>query len=146
MNRDHLETAKAVLAKASLGDQTFARPDPGILAFWAEALGGIDREAALRAVTAHYTEDHRRLMPSDIVKRVRAEQPHSTGPILTEIPLGYVPDADPDDVPAYLAALRDKRFVKAPDVEPDPERARRLIADTIAARAAAANRTESEAS
>jgi hypothetical protein len=109
MNREHLITAKLVLAKASLGDQTFSKPDPGVMAFWAEALADIDRQAALRAVTAHYTEEHRRIMPADVIKRVRAEA--ATFVTFEHRNFNAVPDADPDDVPAYLEALRAGVFV-----------------------------------
>jgi hypothetical protein len=102
-------TARAVLAAASLGDQTFAKPDPGILAFWAEILGDVDLSAALRAVKAHYTEEHRRIMPADVIKRVRAERVSFRTFELDNF--NAVPDADPDDVPAYLDALRAGRLV-----------------------------------
>jgi hypothetical protein len=69
-----IDTAKAVLAKASLSDQTFAHPDLGIAVAWAEILGDIDRDAALRAVTAHYANETRRLMPADVLRRVKVEQ------------------------------------------------------------------------
>lgn len=103
------DTAKAVLAKASLGDPTLSRPDDGVLAFWAEQLADVDRAAALRAVTAHYSEEHRRIMPSDVLKRVRAESAHQRTYDLATF--NAVPDADPDDVPAYLTALRAGRLI-----------------------------------
>jgi hypothetical protein len=102
-------TAKAVLAKASLYDQTMAKPDPGILDAWTEAIGAIDLNAALRAVAAHYTEEHRRIMPADVIKRVRAERVSFRTFELDNF--NAVPDADPDDVPAYLDALRSGRLV-----------------------------------
>lgn len=96
-----LETAAAVLAKASLYDPTFARPDAGVAVAWAEALGPVDKADALQAVADHYATQTRRVMPADVlagVKRIRTER-------VTRDP-EPVPDADPDDVPAYLAALR----------------------------------------
>lgn len=70
-----IDTAKAVLAKASLYDQSFAHPDAGIAVAWCEALGDIDRDAALRAVTTHYRQPGpRRIMPGDVIDCVRTEQ------------------------------------------------------------------------
>jgi len=113
------DTAKAVLAKASLGDRTFSRPDAGVLAFWAEQLHDVDPAAALRAVTAHYSEEHRRIMPSDVLKRVRAESAAQRRQDYDQV--NAVPDADPDDVPAYLAALRAGRLVdNSPAAQPRP--------------------------
>jgi hypothetical protein len=128
------ETAKAVLAKAALGDPTLSRPDPGVLAFWAEQMVGIDRDAALRAVTSHYSEEHRRIMPADVRCRVAAEGVADEAAAGNPIPLNHVPDADPDDVPAYLAALRAKRFVNESPTEYHPDRSvatRALIASTL---------------
>ena len=104
------QIAAAVLAKAGGYDQTMAKPDPVILAAWAESLDGIDRAAAMRAVTAHYSEEHRRIMPSDVLKRVRAESARQRTADLV-MSFNAVPDADPDDVPAYLEALRAGRLV-----------------------------------
>jgi hypothetical protein len=130
MNEQHLDTARAVLATASLGDQTFARADPGILTFWAQALGGIDKAAALRAVVAHYIDEHRRIMPSDVIKRVRAEE--ASVKSYEERHFNAVPDADPDDVPAYLEALRSGRYVNNSPTEYDTERPiRQIIASTL---------------
>lgn len=95
-----LETAKAVLAKASLYDQTFAKPDLGIAVAWSSLIGGLDRDDALQAVEDHYGAQTRRLMPADIlvgVKRLRAAR--------LERDPEPVPDADPDDIHAYKAAL-----------------------------------------
>lgn len=123
------DTAKAVLAKASLGDSTIPRSDPGVLAWWAEKLDGIDPQAALRAVDAHYTDEHRKVMPSDIIKRVKAEQANDPG-IAT---FNAVPDADPDDVPAYLDALRAGRLI---DESPKTQRPMpQLVTEILRAKA-----------
>jgi hypothetical protein len=103
------DTAKAVLAKASLGDSTIPQSDPGVLHWWAEKLEGIDVQAALRAVDAHYSEEHRKVMPADIIKRVKAEQAYNRYPDIATF--NAIPDADPDDVPAYLDALRAGRLI-----------------------------------
>lgn len=102
-----LSTAKAVLAKASLFDQTLATPDLAIAVAWAEALGNIDQDDALDAVTSHYTTQTRRIMPADViagVKRIRGER-------LRLLPSSELEpaDADPSDVVGYLDAVRDRR-------------------------------------
>jgi hypothetical protein len=110
------DTAKAVLAKASLGDSTIPKPDAGVLEFWAEQLVGIAVDEGVRAVTAHYAEEVRKIMPADVIKRVTAERK-------TRFDIGdfnAVPDADPDDVPAWLAALRAGRLVDESPKEPRP--------------------------
>jgi hypothetical protein len=107
-----IDTAKAVLAKASLFDQTFARPDMGIAVAWAEAFGDMDQADAMQVVTEHYRSQTRRLMPADVldgVRRIRNAR-------LAEAPEA-VPDADPDDVLAYQRALRAQRHRVADGTE-----------------------------
>jgi Asp-tRNA(Asn)/Glu-tRNA(Gln) amidotransferase A subunit family amidase len=63
---------------------------------WHEILSDLDFEDAKLAVVAHYRTETRRVMPADIraaVKKIRAER--VTHP-------DEIPDADPDDVPAYV--------------------------------------------
>jgi hypothetical protein len=100
-----LDTAKAVLAKASLLDQTFAKPDLGIAVAWAEALGDMDQADACEAVTQHYRAENSRLMPKDVITGVRRIRSNRLAELAEE-----VPDADPNDVAAYLAALREQRY------------------------------------
>jgi hypothetical protein len=108
MTEDALTTASYVLGKASLLDQTIAKPDPGILAAWAEQLEGITPHEGIRAVQAHYGDETRRIMPADVIKRVRAERATLQRPEQPD--LNAVPDADPDDVNAWLEALRAGRL------------------------------------
>jgi hypothetical protein len=121
-------TAAMVLAKAAAFDPTFPKPDAMILAAWSEALAGINPQSALNAVTAHYRASSVRIMPADVLRIVRAQPRPVTDAHM-------VPDADPDDVPAYLAALRSGRLVDANrDVVPQPERVRALVAQALEAR------------
>jgi hypothetical protein len=74
---------------------------------WHEILSDLDFDDAKLAVVAHYRTETRRVMPADIraaVKKIRAER--VTHP-------DEIPDADPDDVPAYVVALRQGRYVRA---------------------------------
>lgn len=73
-------------------------------AAWRQALGDLPLDDCRAAVTAHYAERTEWVMPAHVragVKRMRADR-------LERAPLA-IPDADPDDVPAYLAAVRSGR-------------------------------------
>lgn len=131
-----VEAAEAVLAAASLVDSTMPKPDVNVLRMWAEILGDIDVDAAKRAIVAHYTDEHRRVMPADIRRRVSAEQAVSRAQrIVDGTNCNEVPDADPDDVPAYLAALRAGRLVDRSPRDPHtPRPVAALVASTLAQR------------
>lgn len=115
---DQVATASIVLGKASLLDQTFARPDAGIAFAWAEAMGDVNRDDALSVVTEHYRAETRRIMPKDILdgvrrlRRARLEQDPQA-----------IPDVDPDDpdfTRKYIQALRDGNFRSAEGEKPRP--------------------------
>jgi hypothetical protein len=125
------DTAKAVLAKASLYDQTFARPDPGILRAWAEAFQGIAVDDGLQAVADHYGPKNlqtRRLMPADVIRSVRQMRAERIERAVENVP---DLDADPDDVAGYLAALREHRY-RVGDGTEKQRPVRQLIEGTIA--------------
>lgn len=102
-----IETAKAVLAKASLYDQSFANPDMGIAVAWAEAFGEIDCRDALNTVTDHYSQPApRRIMPGDVidgVRRIRAER-------VRRVPSAELdpPDVDPANAELWVDAKRSR--------------------------------------
>ena len=79
---------------------------------WAKALGDINQDDACDAVTEHYRNETRRLMPADVINGVRRirEARLSAAP-------EQVPDADPDDVLAYQRALREQRHRVADGTE-----------------------------
>jgi len=71
---------------------------------WHKAIGDLNADECRSAVTAHYTRSREWCMPFDVrnsVKALRADR-------LARAVEG-APDADPDDVPEYLRALRDGR-------------------------------------
>lgn len=132
-----LDTAKAVLGKASLLDPRMPGPDQGIAAAWAETLGNVNRADALAVVTAHYQKpDAPRLMAGDVlagVKRIRAER-------LRAVPSSALEpaDVDPSDVEAYQAA-RLALVRRIADGVPLPEPAqlpKRPVAELVASTAA----------
>lgn len=100
-----LDTAKAVLAKASLYDQTFSTPDLGVAVAWSEVLGQTNRDDALAVVATHYATETRRIMPADIVagvKRIRTERLRAVSTAELE------PDLDGDDPRQFIAAKRER--------------------------------------
>lgn len=70
---------------------------------WHEVLRDIAYDDALAAVVEHFKISREWLMPVDV--RMGAKRLRGTRLGVVET----VPDADPDDVPAYLSALREQR-------------------------------------
>lgn len=78
------------------------------IAAWHEVLSDLDLQDCRQGVVRHYTTSTDWIMPAHIraeVKRIRADR-------LERSPL-CIPAADPDDVPAYLTALRADRHREA---------------------------------
>jgi hypothetical protein len=96
------EAAELLALAAAFDQRTVGEADA--LA-WAEALGNINQADARAAVTEHYRNETRRLMPVDVLTGVRRIRSNRLAEFAEQ-----VPDADPDDVPAYLAALREQRY------------------------------------
>lgn len=99
---DEITQVSNVLACAAAFDnRTIGTAD--IIAWW-RVIGHLSQGEAEDAVIAHYTESTDRIMPGHIlarVKKIHAERLGRTPDAL--------PDADPDDVAAWLAALREGR-------------------------------------
>ncbi|MFD7996872.1 zinc finger domain-containing protein [Streptomyces mexicanus] len=100
------ETAEVLGLCAAFDRRTIGKTD--VIA-WHGVLADIDLADAKRAVARHYATETRWLMPADIRQAVRKARADAAadyqGPGLP----AEIPDADPDDVPAYLAALRAQR-------------------------------------
>jgi hypothetical protein len=78
---------------------------------WLAVLGDLAFDDCRQAIVKHYAASREWIMPADV-------RDHATRRLETPIPHeSPVPDADPDDVPAYLAALRNG---KAMVIEPGP--------------------------
>lgn len=77
---------------------------------WHDVIGDLDFEDAKRAVRDHYRASREFVMPSDVRQRVVEIRKHRLAAVGDD---AAVPDADPDDVPAYLEALRAGRMRRA---------------------------------
>ncbi|MEU2789080.1 hypothetical protein [Streptomyces sp. NPDC007100] len=94
---------------------------------WHDVLGGYSLADA-RAAAATVAGQQPFVSPAEIIaeiRRHRADQ--ATGFQGPGLP-AEVPDADPDDVPAYLAALRAQRFRAASGAELKPRAVGELVA------------------
>lgn len=76
---------------------------------WHTVLADVDLDDARQAVSAHYADTRDWIMPADIRQRVRTARSSAAADFQGPGLAAEIPDADPDDVPAYLAALRGQR-------------------------------------
>jgi hypothetical protein len=97
---------------------------------WASALPDVAFDDARDAVIGHYADTTDRIMPAHVKARVRALRRDRITVAPGEGSVAYeteIPDADPDDVPAYLAALREHRR-RAADATMRPRPVQQAIA------------------
>ena len=71
---------------------------------WHQVLGRFTADECRTAIVAHYGRSREWCMPFDVIAGVKAARADSRSRTLEA-----APDADPDDVPSYLTALRDGR-------------------------------------
>lgn len=76
---------------------------------WHLVLKDVDYAQAQAAVAAHYSDTRDWIMPADIRQRVRRTRDTQAADIQGPGLPAEIPDADPDDIPAYLAAIRAQR-------------------------------------
>ncbi|WP_073793147.1 zinc finger domain-containing protein [Streptomyces uncialis] len=119
------QTAELLSFAAAFDRRTIGEAD--VLA-WQTVLADIDFNAARQAVTAHYATETRWIMPADIRQAVRRHRSATADSIHGPGLPAEIPDADPDDVPAYLAAVREQR-TRAADGQ---QLRRRPIAELVA--------------
>ncbi|MBC2903186.1 hypothetical protein [Streptomyces cupreus] len=117
------ETAELLGLCAAFDRRTIGRTD---VAAWTTVLADIDLTAAKAAVTAHYATETRWIMPADIRQAVRQHRADTAADIQGPGLPAEIPDADPDNIPAYLAAIRNQRH-RAADGLPT----RRPIAELV---------------
>lgn len=119
------ETAELLGLCAAFDRRTIGKTD--VLA-WQTILADINADAARQAVTTHYATETRWIMPADIRQHVLQQRAATAadyqGPGLS----ADIPDADPDNIPAYLAAIKAQRHRAADGL---PTR-RRPIAELVA--------------
>jgi hypothetical protein len=120
------QTAELLAFAAAFDRRTLGKAD--VLA-WHTVLHDIDADAAKAAVTQHYADETRWIMPADIRQAVRRQRADAADSIQGPGLPAEIPDADPDDVPAYLAAVKEQRH-RAADGQP---LRRRPIAELVAA-------------
>lgn len=104
MNR--AETAILLALCTSFDRRTVGEAD---VRAWHAVLGDVDHKQAEAAVFAHYAESRDWIMPADIRQHVRTTRRAAAADIQGPGLPAEIPDADPDDVPAYLEALRAQR-------------------------------------
>ncbi|KDN86722.1 zinc finger domain-containing protein [Kitasatospora cheerisanensis] len=104
MNRS--ETALLLALCASYDRRTVGEAD---VRAWQLVLADVDHQQAEAAVVAHYGDTRDWIMPADIKRRVAAHRADAARDIQGPGQAAEVPDADPDNIPAYLAALRTQR-------------------------------------
>lgn len=109
------DAAKLLALAAAFDRRTVGESDAMA---WADALDGLRLEDCIQAVKDHYRASDKWVMPSNVregvrlIRRARLERDPEA-----------LPDADPNDVPAYLAALREGRFRAADGEEFRPDAA-----------------------
>lgn len=118
--------AAALLAVAAAFDNR--KPDAHTARAWAEALHSTDFQDARTVIVEHYTHDHRWIMPSDVVKGVKAleDERITAAPIIDDLPL---PDRltsmedGPEFNAAYLGWLQEthRRIRRGLPLEVGPE-------------------------
>ncbi|WP_318205347.1 hypothetical protein [Streptomyces sp. SCL15-4] len=119
------ETAALLSFAAAFDRRTLGETD--VLA-WHTVLHDITFDAAKAAVTAHYAVETRWIMPADIRQHVLKARADTAADIQGPGLPPEIPDADPDNVPAYLAAVRQQR-TRAADGQ---ELKRRPVAELLA--------------
>jgi hypothetical protein len=100
---EDLETARAVLAAASLVDPRIRKPDPAVAGAWAMVLAGVDRRRALEAVRRHYAASAEVLMPADVRRLASERVPPYRQPLAA---LPHAPATDAGRIRRGLAACR----------------------------------------
>lgn len=107
MNR--AETALALTLAAAFDRRTIGEAD---VEAWHTVLADLAFDDVKEAVAGHYATSRDWLMPADVRERVKAIRAARLAAIAEE-----PPDADPDDVPTYLEALRAGRRATADGTE-----------------------------
>lgn len=119
------QTAELLGFCAAFDRRTVGKAD--VLA-WQTVLADVNFDAARQAVSEHYATATRWIMPADIRQTVRAHRSTAADSIHGPGLPAEIPDADPDDVPAYLAAVRAQRVRAADGADLKPRPVAELLA------------------
>lgn len=119
------ETAALLAFAAAFDRRTIGEAD--VLA-WQTVLHDIPFEPAKAAVTAHYAAETRWIMPADIRQTVRRNRADTAADIQGPGLPAAIPDADPDNIPAYLTAVKQQRTRAADGHQLQPRPTRELLA------------------
>jgi hypothetical protein len=107
------DTAELLVLAAAFDRRTIGKAD--VLA-WNAALSDLEFADAKDAIVEHFKASGDWLMPYHVRARVKAARAKRLSLVVDQ-----VPDADPDDVPAYLDAVRSQRYRAASaDARPRP--------------------------
>lgn len=116
------QTAR-LLAKAQLIDNRTV--DELTIEAWHEVMADVDYDDAMEALSVHRRTSTDWVMPAHIVTGVKAIR---KARLNTGTAIDGIPDADPDDVVAYLDALRARRLRIASGQDETPRPVAALIA------------------
>lgn len=92
------EAAQLLAFEATVSQRTVSELDAKA---WARALFDVSLDDAVEAVTSLWRRSNARMTPFDVLVEVRRIRGDRLDRVVED-----VPDADPDDVSAWLAALR----------------------------------------
>lgn len=123
------EVGKILGLMATYDHRKIAETD---IAAWSLIIGKLPYADAKDAVLAHYAQTDQRMMPSHVVQFVKRRQDDQRarvepGKSMAQTMEDDIPDADPDDVGAYLAALREGRMRSYDDGTARPRPLRALL-------------------
>jgi hypothetical protein len=116
---NHSETAKLLALCAAFDARTIG--DADVIA-WQQMLAEVPAVQASAAVMAHYRRTNDRIGPSDVLAGVHVMRSERARKVDALPP---PPNVDPDDVPAYLAAIRERtqRYIDGEEFTADRDAA-----------------------
>lgn len=100
------EVAQLLTLIATFDRRTVGQTD---VEAWYLLLANTAYDDAQQAALNHIAAEHRWLTPADILRGVKTIRADRAADLVGPGQPAEIPDADPDDVPAYLAALREQR-------------------------------------
>ena len=118
-----MQKAQIAALLGLMGTFDYRKTDETDDAAWLRVLGDLDFADCEEAVYAHYATTKDRMMPVDVrngVKAIREQRARVNGAPVGAGGTVEIPDANPDDWQAYMAALREGRMRCGDRLEPRP--------------------------